>query len=80
MIAWGRVKMLSTAGRFVGVTIEGTEYVVADTHDDGSLLPRPDTTSAAFLQGIGARPATKAEFDALAGEMLPPDDVVPGAG
>jgi hypothetical protein len=66
--------MLAMAGRGAHVTIEGTEYVVAETHDDGSLLLRPDTTSAAFLQGIGARPATKAEFDALAGEMLPPDD------
>lgn len=74
MIARGRVKMLSMARRGVHVTIEGTEYVVAETHDDGSLLLRPDTTSEAFLQGIGARPATKAEFDALAGEMLPPDD------
>lgn len=74
MVARGRVKMLAMAGRGVRVTIEGTEYVVAETHDDGSPLLRPDTTSEAFLQGIGARPATKAEFDALAGEMLPPDD------
>jgi hypothetical protein len=27
-----------------------------------------------LLQGIAASPATKAKFDALAGEMLPPDD------
>jgi hypothetical protein len=73
VIARGRVKMLAMADRGVHVTIEGTEYIVAETHDDGSLLLRPDTTSAAFLQGIGARLATKAEFDALTGEMLPPD-------
>jgi hypothetical protein len=62
------------ASRGAHVMIEGTNYVVAEEHDDGSLLLRPETSSDAFLERVGARPATQAEFDALAGEMLPPDD------
>jgi hypothetical protein len=69
-------RMTAMADTGTHVSIEGTDYVVAEKHEDGSLVLRPDLSTDAMLRRQGARRATPEEFEAFVAEhgpLLPPD-------
>ena len=49
------------------------EYVVMEEGPDGTLVLRPDTSAEAIPRRLGSVPATREEFEAEYGPVLPPD-------
>jgi len=59
------------------ITVAGADpgdYVVLEHREDGSMVIAPDTSAAAILRRLSARPATLEEFEAEHGPLQPPDD------
>lgn len=52
--------------------IEG-EYTVYEKHDDGTVVLKPDLSSAAVNRRHGLTPITVDEFEREAFPLLPPD-------
>jgi len=49
------------------------DYVVAEIHEDGSVLLAPDTSIEAIRRRHNLKSATLAEFEAEYGPVLSPD-------
>jgi len=49
------------------------DYVVAERHEDGSVLLAPDTSIEAIRRRHNLKSATLAEFEAEYGPVLSPD-------